>query len=161
MGRTLRSCFSPCFNAYSAFSPWCICRSIRSSSQASREHSFHPAALSCDWTAHSSNSLNFPAEFHFYFSSKLKNTDVACSWVCRSPSKSWDILYIHFHQVWESWNSFRTAAQWVSTRRWARWRQRGSVQAHYPDCRLPFGSCYFICHSTLQLKLIYQHNRHQ
>lgn len=67
MSWTLRSCFSPGYNAYSAFSLWCVCRSIRSGSQALRECSFHPAALSCDWTHLCSYNLWIPTEFCCFY----------------------------------------------------------------------------------------------
>lgn len=67
MSWTLRSCFSPSYNAYSAFPLWCGCRSIRSGSQALRECSFHPAALSCDWTHLSSYSLWIPTELCCFY----------------------------------------------------------------------------------------------
>lgn len=74
MSWTLRSCFSPSYIAYSAFSLWCVCRSIWSRSQALRECSFHPAALSCDWTPFSSNRFWIPVEFFCFYQGQSTKT---------------------------------------------------------------------------------------
>lgn len=80
-----------------SFSPWCISKSIRSSSRAWREGSVHPAALSCNQTSLTSG-LWIPTEI-CCFLSRLKYSDRDCSCISRVSVSELD-MYINRRKSW-------------------------------------------------------------